>query len=252
MLRPELREFAKAQDHVMIVGRVAEVRRHGEHTDVMLKNCTVRKVERRVPIGTHPEVRTDHLWLRMPTAAMQAEDAPADCPAGLRHLYRRNGIQMLRLVRVVGRAGFYTQSDGSLGIGVPAIEPVIPQQRMWSMVMAAWDCFETHPWRKECADTFKAVAAKVRRALREEWILLDQSPEEAERVLGRMVQRVEANQRAEAKARRGTERVTPSLPGLNPRLDDVVRGRSCSAVDALMHQARVDDLRRHRFGRLPS
>jgi hypothetical protein len=114
MLRDELRQFAEAGDHVVIFGRVKEVRRRAPgFVDVMLKACTVRKIEHRLPVNTHPEVSTDHLWLRLPAAGVEKVEAPDSCPTDMRHLYRRDGLKMMRKVRVVGRAGFYTGSQGT-------------------------------------------------------------------------------------------------------------------------------------------
>ena len=252
MLRTELLEFAKAREHVLIVGRVVEVRRHSaEHTDVMLKTCSVRKVEQGKPVSSHPEVHTDHLWLRMPSEHLQKEEPPRECPTDLRHLYRREGIQMLRKVRVLGRAGFYTQADGSLGIGVPEVIPLVSEHRMLATVCSAQDCFLSHPWRQECLQTLREVVAKVRRHLRNDWVLLDTPADEVERKLARLVERCERNHQAELKARLGTQTLLPTLPGFNPLLDGAAnRGSEQSAVERLVDLGRTGEAWRRRYGRL--
>lgn len=217
MLRPELQTLASEGAHVHVCGRLLEVRRQGEHTDLMLKNCRVRKVEQGLPVTTHDLVRTDHLWIRVPTAMLEPAPAPAGCPPELRRSLERKPLQLLKVQCLLGIAGFYTCSNGELGIGITQVVPTIRDDRLQAMVVSARECFQAHPWRKECLATLEQVTDWAIDAWRTEWVMSNAKASDVIALLERLKQRARRNHQAELKARRADAQAT--LPGLNPLVE---------------------------------
>lgn len=251
MKRPELEQLAAAGATVMIEGRILEARPKGDHVDLMLKACTVRQVEHRMPTDTHEAVKTDHLWLRLSREATEADPA-LDVPTSYRHLYARPGIQMLERVTIVGVASFYTHADGSLGIGVPKVLPLVPYYKLQGRMEACLECFQTHPWRKECLKQLETMAARTLKCLAEDWVLTPWPAEQIEARVQRVVQRAQRDHAAEVKARRGRngQVKVASLPGMNPLMDALLKPQRGSAVEALLEASAADRLRSRRYGHL--
>ncbi|MFZ9619977.1 MAG: hypothetical protein ACO289_02140 [Prochlorococcaceae cyanobacterium] len=239
-----------------VCGRLLEVRRHGQYTDLMLKACKVRRLERGQPLETHPEIRTDHLWLRMETEMLEPRPAPDGIPPEMRRMFERKPLELLKLQCVAGRVGFYTDGTGALGIGVTEVIPVIRDDRVLAMVFMAHDCFLTHPWRKECLSTLERVAQQAIDCWRSEWVLSSISETRAVSRLQRLVERAQRNHRAEVKARQLEPQAGAALlTGGLDRVLGVMRAelveRGSSSVDALLRDAALEQAGRRRYGMLP-
>jgi len=238
MLRPELRHLAEISAHALITGRVLRLTTNNDGTtDVLLGHCKVRRMERQQPITTHPEIFTDHLWVRMQTVNLKAKAAPGHYPAELRHAFARPGIELLERIRVLGVIGFYQHGDGSLGIGITKVQPVVLEQRLVAFITSALACFRSHPWRSECLTTLEYVAGQVMKALRDDWVVMRQPAAEAMTDCQRILDRARRDHQAEAKARRGSRKQVSTLPGLNPAqvlFDQVMKAPKRSNVEQLL------------------
>lgn len=253
MLRPELKTLAAENAAVHVCGRLLEVHRNGDNTDLLLKHCEVRKLEQGQPVNLHPAIRTDHLWLRVPTEMLEPREAPAGTPDELRSMMRRKPLELLTKQCVAGRAGFYTDRSGALGIGVTEVIPVIHGRKLQSMVSLAVECFLTHPWRSECLRTLERVIEVAIDTVQNDWVMQDCAAADAVRVMKRTLRRCQLNHQSEAKARRHNRQAT--LPGLNPLVDAIQggltgkNGRS-SSLDALLANAALDEAANRRYGML--
>lgn len=228
MLRHELRELATENAFVQVTGRLLEIKRNGEHTDLLLKRCKVCRVERGLPVSTHPEISTDHLWLRVPTAVLAPQQAPADCPPELRAVFSHKGPELLQVYSLLGRAGFYSTSTHELGIGITETVPAIPDWKLLGMVWSAWDCFRAHPWRANCLQTMEVVCGRVIDALETKWVVSEQPATEHLRKVRRLLERCQRDHRAEVRARYGAKRqAVPAASAvlLNPVADFELRVR---------------------------
>ena len=238
MLRPELRHLAKISAHALISGRVLRMTTNNDGTtDVLLGHCKVRRMERQQPITTHPEIFTDHLWVRMQTVNLKAKPAPDHYPAELRHTFARPSVELLERIRILGVIGFYQHGDGSLGIGITKVQPVVMEQRLVAFIHSALACFRSHPWRSECMTTLEIVTGKVMQALRDDWVVMHQPAAEALIDCQRIVDKARRDHQAEAKARRGGRKQVSTLPGLNPAhalFDQVMKAPKRSSVEQLL------------------
>jgi hypothetical protein len=244
VLRPELKSLASAASTVLVRGRVIEMHCNAPGTvDLLLRRTTVRPLEQGQPATLHPEIATDHLWIRFPDAVRETRPAPAGVSSRLNAVLRQEPVTLLERIALVGTCGFYTQANGALGIGIVQVHPVVSEHRLQALVMEAQECFLGHPWDRHCLEHLRETLATARRYLAEDLIVLTQPAAKVLKLLERVEQVCERNHRAERRARDGRrELAAGSVVMLDPKLSatslfDAVRG--ASATDRLKLQQRM-------------
>ena len=148
MLRPELQNLVAAGATCQISGRVDTYQRepHLGTVRVCLARCTVRPVHHLQDIDatTTGAITTDHLWVRMPAECIDGRPQdPTLHSAIARDASGRPPTRLLANITLVGRLGYYTDSRGHLGMGVPLVLPVYYGYTLVAMLAEA----ATH-WRE--------------------------------------------------------------------------------------------------------
>ena len=215
MLRPELQALAKAGATCLIDGRVLELKRTADviHTDVLLKRCDVRQLDLGEPMDRHPATRTDHLWVRLPSDALQPREPGARVPADMRKALRRQGVTLLQEVSLVGRCGFYVHGNGQLGIGIVEVLPVVSEHALIAAVKSAMRSFRRWPDEPDEMEHLEWVIERAVSELRGERGVVVLSMFRAEDVAKHLLLKLEtcrrshqAELRCAAGARRAAER----------------------------------------------